>query len=157
VRGKHQFQFGWRLEHMMLDVLPDRPGEGAIGFASQATGLYDPSTGTAYNSVPRAGDAAANFFVGVAGNYNQTMPAPAYVMRANRIAGYAQDDWKIGRNLTLNLGLRYEYLPPLLDTNGINAVFDFKNHAIAREASLADLIKWATLRRRSWIRTQPSG
>jgi len=140
VRGKHQFEFGWRFEHMMLDVLPDRPGEGAINFASQATGLYDPSTGTAYNSLPRTGDNAANFFIGVAGAYNQTVPAPAYEMRSNRIAGYAQDNWKITQNLTLNLGLRYEYLPPLLDPR-VNAVFDFPRHAIARKSTVADLIR----------------
>jgi hypothetical protein len=141
VRGKHQFEFGWRFEHMMLDVLPDRPGEGAINFASQATGLYDPSTGTAYNSLPRTGDNSANFFIGVAGAYNQTLPAPAYVMRSNRISSYVQDNWRVTRKLTLNLGMRYEYLPPLLDSNGINAVFDFPNHAIARKASIADLIR----------------
>ncbi len=141
VRGKHQFEAGWRFEHMMLDVLPDRPGAGAINFASQATGLYDPATGTAYNAAPRTGDNAANFFIGVAGAYNQTLPAPPYVMRSNRIAGYVQDNWKLARNLTINLGVRYEYLPPLLDQNGINAVFDFQNHAIARKASLADLIR----------------
>jgi hypothetical protein len=141
VRGKHQFEFGWRFEHMMLDILPDRPGEGAISFNSQATGLYDPATGTAYNSLPRTGENAANFFIGVAGSYGQTVPAPAYAMRSNRFAGYAQDNWKVTSGLTLNLGLRYEYLPPLLDGNGINAVFDFANHAIARPASVADLIR----------------
>ena len=52
-----------------------------------------------------------------------------------------QDNWKIARNLTLNLGLRYDYLQPLLDTNGINAVFDFANHAIVRTASVAQLIQ----------------
>ena len=66
VWGKHQFEFGWRFQRMFLDMLPDRPGEGTISFASQATGLYDPSTGTAYNSVPRTGDNMANFFLGVA-------------------------------------------------------------------------------------------
>ncbi|MFB3828214.1 MAG: TonB-dependent receptor [Bryobacteraceae bacterium] len=140
VRGRHQFEFGWRLERMMLDVLPDRPGAAAINFASQATGVYDPATGTAYNAVPRTGDNLANFFIGVAGSYSQTLPAPSYVMRSSRAAGYVQDNWKIASNLTLNLGLRYEYLPPLLDRNGINAVFDFPNHAIARTASLAELI-----------------
>ena len=56
---------------MILDVLPDRPGEAAISFDSQATGVYDPTTGTAYNSLPRTGDNNANFFLGVAGSYSR--------------------------------------------------------------------------------------
>ena len=32
--------------------------------------------------------------------------------RFNRFAGFFQDDWRITKRLTLNLGLRYEYEPP---------------------------------------------
>ncbi len=141
VRGRHQFEFGWRVQHMMLDVLPDRPGEGSISFASQGTGLYDPATGTAYNSVTRTGDNAANFFLGVAASYAHTLPAPEVRLRSTPISGYIQDNWKVTRDLSLNLGLRYDYLQPLLDANGVYAAFDFANHAVARRASNAELIR----------------
>lgn len=141
VRGKHQFQFGWRYRRQMLDVLPDRPPQSTIGFNSSATALYDPATGSAMNAVPRTGYDAANFYLGVAGAYGQTVPAGIFKMRSTEFSSYVQDDWKIGRGLTLNLGFRYEYLPALLDANGTNAVFDLNTKSLVRMASLADLIR----------------
>jgi len=51
-------------------------------------------------------------------NADPTTGAPAVAERdfkTNDYAFFVQDDWKVRPNLTLNLGLRYEYFPPIKD------------------------------------------
>ena len=43
---------------------------------------------------------------------------------------YVQDDWKAGRRLTFNLGLRYELNPPLTERNNLLSNFDVQTRAI---------------------------
>ena len=41
-------------------------------------------------------------------------------------AGYGQDDWKVSRKLTVNLGLRYELWSPIGERFGRQANFDMQ-------------------------------
>lgn len=53
-----------------------------------------------------------DFLLGLPSAYAQTTPTVIYNKKTLN-GFFAQDDWKIRRNLTLNLGVRYEYGTPL--------------------------------------------
>src|SRR3984957_20497062 len=66
----------------------------------------------------------ANFLFGQSDGYNQaskdTIPYLHYV----NFEAYVQDDWKVTRRLTLNLGVRYSYFPSPSDSNNTLVNFD---------------------------------
>jgi hypothetical protein len=66
----------------------------------------------------------ANFLLGQSSGYTQqshdTIPYLHYV----NFEAYVQDDWKVTRRLTLNLGVRYSYFPSPSDSNNTLVNFD---------------------------------
>jgi Carboxypeptidase regulatory-like domain/TonB-dependent Receptor Plug Domain len=91
VRGTHSLKFGaeYRKNFMMSSGVPF---QGRFSFNAQYTG-----------------NAFADFLLGAP---NQVIVAngPAVIdMRASNYNFFVQDDWKVNRCLTLNVGLRYEY------------------------------------------------
>jgi len=59
----------------------------------------------------------ADFLLGIPFDYFQGAAAPSNV-RSKFSYGFAQDSWRVRRNLVLDLGLRYEYSTPKRDTLG---------------------------------------
>ena len=127
--GNHQFQFGGRYRHERFGYLPDR-GADAIMFSNLATGLYDPATGANYGAKPNTGYADADFFLGAASSYSQVKNAPFARYREQEFDTYFQDNFRVTKNLTLNLGLRWEVHPAPHTEDGLLGSFDLKNDAL---------------------------
>lgn len=139
-RGKHQFEFGWRYQQELLDTLPDAPEQSILSYNSMATAIYNPSTGNAFGTQPQTGDNGANFFLGVADAYVQQRRPQNFNMRGKNMGVYLQDNWKVRRDLTVNLGVRWQYLGPYTDQQGMIAAWDFPSKSLVRNATVDQLV-----------------
>ncbi len=64
-----------------------------------------------------SGNSLADFVLGIPSSYFQYPSAPSNI-RSKSYFGFLQDEWRLTKRFTLNLGLRYEYNSPKLDTQG---------------------------------------
>ena len=60
-------------------------------------------------------------------------------LRRNMHFAYVQDDWRVGSNLTLNLGLRYEFSTPYWEKDNVLSNFDPANNRmiLAKDGSIS--------------------
>lgn len=127
--GKHQLAFGGRIRHERFAYLSDRSPD-QVSFTNLATAIYDPSTGANYGAKPNTGYSDADFFLGAASSYTQNKNAPFNQGYLREYDLYLQDNWRVGQNLTINAGLRWEMHPSPRANDNNFMTFDLKNDAI---------------------------
>jgi hypothetical protein len=106
IRGKHTFKFGMDARWYQTNGADPANQQGLFVFNSNETAMPTAA------GRPVSGHSFASFLLGAVDNasYNGLFVVPGN--RYRYFATFVQDDWKISRRLTLNLGLRHEiYFP----------------------------------------------
>ena len=129
-KGRHTMKFGTEIRHFQENFLFDSSARGTLNFTPFYSAQVSTTASGVVNAVGGTGSAIADLLLG--------FPDTASVSRsfaginANTVAGlrqtstnlFAQDDLRILPNLTLNLGIRWEYNAPATDKYNHLATFD---------------------------------
>jgi hypothetical protein len=92
--GKHDMKMGFQLDHNTDTYITASSTQGNFQFLPEYTG-----------------NAFGDFLLGLPDSVTRDPGAPAFSTYGNWPAVFFQDNYRATQNLTLNLGLRYEYNP----------------------------------------------
>ena len=114
-RGKHAFKTGAALRFRQFNIGQAVAPRGWFFFLSLSTA----SSGFA------GGDAMASTLLGYPFQSRRDF-GPPWGERLKEYGFYFQDDWKVSRRLTLNLGVRYDLNPPATEAHNRQANYDLR-------------------------------
>ena len=105
--GGHTLRFGVQAQFRKFEHLTDNSTRGNFTFNGKFTG----------NSV-------ADYLLGYCSTCAGAFGASGATYHSPTIAPFIDDNWQPTANLSLQLGLRWEYLAPWAEQNGVEAAFD---------------------------------
>ena len=124
--GKHTIAFGGVFVRTQFDGNWVVGNNGIYNFDGSATAQY-------VNGVPSAtvqGNPLADLELGFPRTGNAANGVSVGDFRGYDVAGYVQDSWKVVPNLTVNIGLRYDFDNPPNDKNGHGGQFDVATNTV---------------------------
>ena len=119
-RGKHNWTFGGGFTRYFRNTVADANGRGTFNFTGLATSQLNANG----QPVPGTGLDFADFLLGLPQSDSIRFGSSNTYFRTNAFNVFGQDDFRVRNNLTLNLGLRYEYFAPWQEKYGRIANLD---------------------------------
>ncbi len=114
VRGLHNVTFGGEYRRVQSNPTTDTYGRGLYVFSGLLTSGFDNNE----RLLPGTGFDFADFMFGFPNQAKVRYGSSANYFRSSASSAYVVDDWKVRSNLSLNLGLRYEYFSPYTEKYG---------------------------------------
>jgi Carboxypeptidase regulatory-like domain len=110
IHGRHNVQYGGDFRWQQFNSLAQANPRGNFGFTGGATSNI-------LNNVaqPGTGNAFADFLLGVPDTSSISYGNADKYFRTKMVDAFANDDWRIGPSLTLNLGVRWDYGAPITE------------------------------------------
>lgn len=111
-KGSHMMRAGVEISRQRINIF--YPGNEGIAGAFNFSGQY-------------TGAAEADFMAGLPTEVQGGINGGTWGQRSSVFAAFFQDDWRITRNLMLNLGLRWEDTTPFVEVENRQANFGLVN------------------------------
>ena len=129
--GVHSFKSGYEFQKIDTEVQDVNPLYGRDTY----NGQFSRPAGVASNNLYNLTD----FMLGLRAQYALSSVLVAH-LRRNMHFAYVQDDWRATSQLTLNLGVRYEYSTPYWERDNILSNFDPATNTmvLAKNGSIND-------------------
>ncbi len=109
-KGAHTLRFGFDLVRFHLNhwqpELSNGGPRGLLDFSGQVTSLNAPGA-----TAPNQYNAYAQFLLGYSNDVQKGLQYILMTGREWQFGWYGQDRWQVAKNLTVSVGLRYEYYP----------------------------------------------
>lgn len=114
-RGKHLFHLGGEIRRLQVNSILDLLTRGSLSMSGAISG-----------------SGISDLLLGYPSFDMQSQADNPITLRSTAYNAFFQDEWKVRPNLTLNLGLRYEYNTPPIDPTNRMSTFDLQTGSIVQ-------------------------
>ena len=119
IMNKHTLKFGYEMRPVFLNNTEPNVPSGGAAFDGAWTGLNQQAP------FAQQGSGFASFLLGVPNSFSFDSNQLGWAISFRNHGFYVQDDYKVTRKLTVNLGMRWEYEAPMTERFDRLAIVDY--------------------------------